>query len=190
MRGQVLGDETIPQASAVAHCRSEQHTGSVSAQSRDSVVRESAFSSLSLPPCCLMIPWCYAFLVKCPPWKVIFVTINVMDAGDTTCKRKCFHLSVAISSLPGCTLQLARICLWSLLPNVNLNWEESLALEGNYAEWPPVFGLLFLLLSYLSKERSHFLFFWESGCDLILTEYNNGEQDFCFSHPKPSLHRT
>jgi len=45
--------------------------------------------------------WCLS--VKYPPWKVIFVTINLMDARDTTAfyiKLNCFHFSTAISLPP------------------------------------------------------------------------------------------
>lgn len=89
----------------------------------------SGGSFLLLPSCqcCLMKLWYYAFLVKCPPWKVISATINVMDAGDTTAfyiKLNCFHFSAAVS----CILAgLWSPCLARIFPpKVNHSCEESL----------------------------------------------------------------
>lgn len=71
-----------------------------------SVRSPCSFSDSLFSLCAVLLPtqtliWCLS--VKYPPWKVIFVTINLMDARDTTAfciKLNCFHFSTAISLPP------------------------------------------------------------------------------------------
>lgn len=111
---------------------------------------------------CLTKPWYCLFLVKCPPWKVIFSQlIWWMLETEQLFILNCFHFSTVLSLPPNHippSPRLVRICdlchpVWPLI------WEDSLtSLVTIYTAihfWSAPFPL-----NSLSKGSSHF-FFWD-----------------------------